>query len=314
MAFRRVTVFGGSGFIGRYVVQHLAATGAVVRVAGRDPRDAWYLQPLGNVGQIVPIAADVRDAAGVRAAVEGVDLVINLVGILHESGKATFDAVHHKGAANVARACADAGVKRLVHLSAIGADADSKAEYARSKAAGEAAVRQAYPAAVILRPSIVFGPEDDFFNRFAGMARFSPVLPTFKTRFQPVYVGDVADAVMVASREGTATRRKTYELGGPTVHTFTELMQVMLREIERERMLVSFPAWLLKFNAFFLELAPGKPLLTRDQVRMLADDNVVSPDALSFADMQIVPRSVESILPRYMDIYRRGGRFRSRFA
>lgn len=314
MAFGRVTVFGGSGFIGRYVVQHLAATGAVVRVAVRDPRDAYYLQPLGNVGQIVPIAVDVRDAAGVRAAVEGVDLVINLVGILYESGKATFDAIHHKGAANIARACADANIKRLVHLSAIGASADSPAEYAQSKAAGEAAVRQAYPAAVILRPSIVFGPEDQFFNRFAGIARFSPFLPTFDTKFQPVYVGDVADAVMVASREGSETRRKTYELGGPKVHTFDELMRIMLAEIERDRKLIKLPFWLLKFEAFFLELLPGSPLLTRDQVRMLEVDNVVSKGALTFDDMGIKPRAVESILPRYMDIYRRGGRFRSRYA
>lgn len=314
MAFGRVTVFGGSGFIGRYVVQHLAATGAVVRVAVRDPRDAWFLQPLGNVGQIVPIAVDVRDAAGVRAAVEGVDLVINLVGILYEKGKSTFEAIHHKGAANIARACADTDVKRLVHLSALGAHPNASAEYARTKAAGEAAVRQAYPAAVILRPSVVFGPEDQFFNRFAALARFSPVLPSFATKFQPVFVGDLADAVMVACREGSATRRKTYEIGGPKVYSFDELMQVMLAEIERKRRLIRIPFWWLKFEAFFFEMMPGPPLLTRDQVRLLEVDNVVSSDALTLVDMGIEPRSVETVLPRYMDIYRRGGRFRSRFA
>ncbi len=306
MTIRRVTVFGGSGFLGRYIVERLADEGVVVTVAVRDPERAKFLMPLGNVGQIVPVAASVTHQASVDATVAGADAVINLVGILHQRGRRSFKAIHADGAARVARAAAAAGARHMVHLSALGADPRAPSEYARSKAAGEAAVREAFPTATILRPSIIFGPEDGFFNLFAGLARISPVLPLYgggHTRFQPVYVGDVADAVMHLPSPGGAT----YELGGPQVYSFAELLRLMLRHIDRRRILLPLPYSVGAMQAFFFEFLPNPPL-TRDQLRQLRTDNVVSPEALSFADLGIAPTALDVVLPTYLKRYRRGGR------
>ena len=307
---RTATVFGGTGFIGRYVVKGLAEAGWVVRVAVRHPAAALFLKPMGDVGQITPIAANLRDEASVAAAVAGADAVVNLAGILYPRGRQTFAAVHAEGAGRVARAAAAAKAGRLVHVSAIGADPGARAAYARSKAAGEAAVRAALPDAVILRPSIVFGPEDNFFNRFAGLAQLFPALPLIgggHTRFQPIYVGDVADAIMVALRD-PATNGKTYELGGPRVYSFKELMTLMLAEIQRDRLLVPLPFGLATLQAAVLELLPA-PLLTRDQVKMLKRDTVVAAGALTLRDLGIAPTVLEPILPTYLDRFRPGGRF-----
>ena len=310
MAARLVTVFGGSGFIGRYIIQRLAQRGWLIRVAVRRPDAALFLKPLGDVGQITPIAVNLRDDASVAAAVDGAEAAINLVGILYESGRQTFAAVHVEGARRAAAAAKAAGAQRFIQMSAIGADARSPSDYARSKAAGEAAVRVVFAEASIVRPSIVVGPEDDFFNRFAAMARLSPVLPLIgggRTRFQPVYVGDVADAFLKLI-EDPATRGRTYELGGPRVYSFKELLQLMLRETRQRRLLVPLPFALADLQAAVLELLP-RPPLTRDQVRMLRRDNVVAPGASTLADLGIRPTAIEIVIPSYLDRYRSGGRF-----
>lgn len=308
-----VTVFGGSGFLGRYIVRELAKRGYRVRVAVRRPDLAGHVQPMGAVGQIHPIQANLRHGWSVERAIEGADAVVNLVGILHEGGKQTFEAVQAEGPALIARACAKAGIGNLVHVSAIGAAADSPAAYARSKAAGEAAVLRAVPEAVIMRPSIVFGPEDDFFNRFANMARLSPILPVVgpQTRFQPVYVGDVADAVAIAV-DGCATRGTIYELGGPEVDTFEGLMERMLRVIERKRPIIAMPEKVAQLQARVFELLP-RPILTVDQVKMLARDNVVSPEAVgegrTLAGLGLTPAAMDAILPTYLWRYRKNGQY-----
>jgi NADH dehydrogenase len=311
---RRATVFGGTGFIGRYVVKRLAQRGATLSVVGRHARRGNYLQPMGDVGQIVLLDGDIGDEAFVAASMEGADLVVNLVGILAQGGKQRFDAVQHQGAGRLARQAAAAGIGRFVQFSAIGADAASKSLYAKSKADGEAAVRAAFPGAVILRPSIVFGPEDQFFNRFAQMTRLSPFLPLIgggKTRFQPVYVGDVADAALAALDRPEAAGQ-TYELGGPRVYSFAELMQLMLREIDRPTFpLVAIPFGLASLQAAILEHLPGK-LLTRDQVLMLKRDNIVSPGAKTIEDLGLTPTAPEVILQSYLERFRTGGRFAPR--
>lgn len=302
------TVFGGSGFIGRYVVKRLAAAGHVVRVAVRDPVAAEFLKPMGGVGQIVPLRTDVTDAASIAAAVQGADIVVSLVGILHETRKNSFAATQGAAPGLIARACAAAGVTRLVHVSAIGADATSEAAYARTKAEGEAGVRAAFPAATILRPSIVFGPEDGFFNRFAAMASLSPALPLIgggHTRFQPVYVGDVADAVMAALTRDDAQGR-TYELGGPKVWTFKALLEFILEQTRRKRALVHVGWGLAMLQGRLGELLPTPPI-TRDQVRLLKRDNVVAEGALTLADLGIVPKAVEAVVPAYLARFRPGG-------
>jgi NADH dehydrogenase len=310
MADRVVTVFGGSGFIGRHLIGRLARQGWIVRVAVRRPSRADFLKPMGDVGQITPIRAPIQDQIAVESAVAGADAVINLVGILYERRHQTFAAVHDRGAQTVAAASAAAGVGRLVQVSALGADPHSTADYARSKGAGETAVRAACPDAVILRPSVVFGPEDGFFNRFAELARISPVLPLIgggKTRFQTVYVGDVADAIAKTVSDPACAGR-TYELGGPHVYTFKELMELLLRQIHRRRLLVPWPFAMAELQAIFFELLPVPPL-TRDQVRMLRHDNVVAEGALTLADLGIAPTAAEVILPTYLDRYRPSGRF-----
>ena len=310
MTQRVVTVFGGSGFVGRHLVWRLAKQGWIVRVAVRRPSQAGFLKPLGEIGQITPLRAPVQDPVAVAAAMAGANAAVNLVGILYERGKQTFAGVHARGAQTVAEAAAAAGIEHLVQVSAIGADLHGGAAYARSKGAGEAAVKTAFPSATILRPSVVFGPEDDFFNRFAAMARLSPALPLIgggATRFEPVYVGDVARAIVKCLAD-PACAGKTYELGGPRVYTFKEIFQLLLREIRRRRLLVPLPFALAAAQARFLELLPVPPL-TRDQVRMLRRDNVVSEGALTLADLGIAPTAAEVILPTYLDRYRPGGRF-----
>ncbi len=308
MATRKVaTVFGGSGFIGRYVVKRLAQRGYVVRVAVRDPEAALFLKPMGAVGQIVPLFASVAREATVHRAVEGAELVVNAVGILVESGGATFETVHTQGAERIAVQSATCGVQRLVHVSAIGADPDSPSKYGSSKGRAEQAVRASFPAATILRPSLVFGPEDQFFNRFGAMARLSPVMPVIAgdTRMQPVYVGDVADAVIAGLTE-TAALGKLYELGGPQVWTFREILALILKMTGRHRPLVEVPMAVARLQAAVLQHVPTKPL-TPDQLLMLSKDNVVSPGALGLSDLGIVPTPVELIVPANLSRFQPGG-------
>jgi len=333
MTNRRVTIFGGSGFIGRHLVRRLAARGDILRIAMRDPVAAQFLKPMGDVGQIVLMKVDVRDEAAVKAAVQGADAVVNLVGILFERGHQTFAELQALAPGRIARASAAAGVKRLVQISAIGADPHSPALYARTKAVGEKAARDAFPRATIVRPSVVFGPEDDFFNRFAGLTRFVPALPVFGAmpklerypeggarliflgdggvRFQPVYVGDVAEAIM-RILDDPATEATTYEFGGPRIYGFAELMKLVLAQVGRKRWLLPMPLPLAEIGASLAEILPlPKPLLTRDQVLLMRRDNVVTQGVPGLAALGITPTAVESILPSYMDRYRRGGRYRN---
>lgn len=313
-----VTVFGGSGFVGRYVVRALAREGYRVRAAVRRPELAGYLQPMGRVGQIHAVQANVRYPASIEMAVRDADVVINLVGVLYERGRQRFDAVQAEGAAAVAEAAQAVGA-RMIHVSALGADKDSTAAYARSKAAGEAAVLAAAPDATIFRPSILFGPEDDFFNRFAAMARLSPVLPLVgggTTKFQPVFVGDVAQAILRAV-DGKARSGTIYELGGPEVRTFKELMEFVLATIDRSRLLLPLPFGLAKLQAAFLQFLP-KPPLTPDQVELLRTDNVVSEAARvegrTIEALGIRPASMEAIVPSYLWRFRKTGQFGGRVA
>lgn len=302
------TVFGGSGFIGRYVVKRLAERGYIVRVAVRDPEGALFLKPMGVPGQIVPVGVSVTDDSGVAAVVSGTEIVVNLVGILHETRKATFTAIQGEAPGRIGRAAAAAGARALVQLSAIGADAASPSAYARTKAEGEQAVRRAFPAATVLRPSIVFGPEDGFFNRFAALAQFVPALPLYgggETKFQPVYVGDVADAVMAALDRADAAGR-TYELGGPRIYSFRELLAYILKVTGRRRLLLPLPWSVGRIQARLFELLPNPPL-TRDQLLLLQKDNVVAPGALTLVDLGIQPKAVEAIVPGYLGRFRRRG-------
>ena len=308
-----VTVFGGSGFVGRHVIRALAKRHYRIRVAVRRPELAGHLQPLGRVGQIHPVQANLRHAGSVAAAVRDADVVVNLVGILYEREQQRFDAVQTAGAGTVAQAAALHGA-RLVHMSALGADETASSLYARSKAAGEKAVLAAVPGATVFRPSIIFGPEDDFFNKFASLARFMPALPLVgggKTRFQPVFAGDVA-AAFAAAVAGETRPGTTYELGGPEVLSFRELMQYVLATIERKRLLVPIPFGLAKFQAAFLQLMP-KPMLTRDQVELLKRDSVVSDAATSenrtLRGLGIEPTSVQAIVPSYLWRFRRSGQY-----
>ncbi|MFO1046817.1 MAG: complex I NDUFA9 subunit family protein [Geminicoccaceae bacterium] len=296
-----VTVFGGSGFVGRYVVQRLAELGAVVRVPTRRPERALFLKPLGGIGQINIEPWNPNASGEVDRLVAGSDHVVSLVGILFESRKGDFDRVQGRLPGEIATAAARHGLQRVVHLSAIGADAASPSAYARTKAAGEQALHAAFPAATILRPSIVFGPEDGFFNRFARMSQLMPVLPLIgggRTRFQPVYVGDVAEGVIAALLRGDVAGR-TYELGGPTVATFRELLQYLLRVTGRRRLLLSLPFSLAKLQAALLEWLPLPPL-TRDQIEMLKRDNVVSPAMPGLVHLGIAPTPFEVIVPPYV--------------
>jgi uncharacterized protein YbjT (DUF2867 family) len=304
---RRVTVFGGSGFIGRHVVRLLAQRGDVITVVARH--EAPFLQPMGDVGQITQITGSLGDQGVLDRALAGAEAAVNLVGILAETGRQRFAAIQHDGAARIAETAAAADATRLVHLSAIGADPAALSRYASSKGRGEQAVRAAFPAATILRPSIVFGPEDQFFNRFAAMACLAPMLPLIgggRTRYQPVYVGDVAQAVLTALDRPEAMGR-IYELGGPEVLSFRELMELLLREIRRPHVaLVPVPFGVARLLAWGLEFAPGG-MLTRDQVVLLRRDNVVGGAALSLYELGIQPTPLASVLPGYLGRYRRGG-------
>lgn len=309
-----ITVFGGSGFVGRHVVQALARKGYRVRVAVRRPNQALFVKTSGDVGQVEPVQANIRDTRSVKAALDGADAVVNLVGILNESGAQRFETVIAGGADRIARAAKAAGIGIFVQVSAIGADEASPSAYARSKAVAEQAVRAQIPAAAILRPSIVFGPEDDFFNRFAGLARIMPALPLIgggKTLFQPVYVKDVAEAIVRAVETGAADG-KIVELGGPETYSFRQLMELTLREIGRRRLLLPLPSALAKLMAFFLEKLPGAPL-TVDQVTLLGADNVVSEEARkegrTLEGLGVAPTSPEAILPVYLVRFRRRGQF-----
>lgn len=301
-------MLGGSGFIGRYIVKRLAAGADVVAVGCRNAEAAKFLKPMGDVGQVVPLNIAIGNESLLPAFLAGNDALVNCVGILRESGSQTFDLVHHTGPARLARFAREAGVERFVHISAIGADPRSSSAYARTKAAGEQAVRDAFPTVTILRPSVVFGPEDQFFNRFAAMAMISPVLPLIgggETRFQPVYVGDVADAV-VKCLEDPATVGRVYELGGPKVYTFREILELLLSEIHRKRWRIDLPFGLAAFQARLTSMLPNPPL-TPDQVELLKSDNIVSSGAMNLASLGIAPTAAEVVLPTYLDRFRRGG-------
>lgn len=309
-----VTVFGGSGFVGKHVVRALVKDGWRVRVPMRRPHTGQELKVIGNVGQVQLMQANLRYKDSVARAVTGSDAVINLVAVLFEKGKQSFESLHVQGAENVAEAVAAAGIKNFAHISAIGADAESKSKYARTKATGEARIRAHVPTADILRPSIIFGPEDKFFNRFADMARIAPALPLIgggETKFQPVYVGDVAQAV--AKVMGDTTTGETYELGGPRIYSFKELMEFMLSVIDRRRFLVPVP-WFAANGLGLMGEMSGvlpviDPFLTRDQVTNLKYDNVVNEDVKSFADLGIGLETIESIVPSYLIRFRRYGQF-----
>jgi NADH dehydrogenase len=312
MTARVVTIFGGSGFIGRYLVKRLAKTGAVIRVGVRNAERAKFLKPLGDVGQIYPFTVDLGNPAEIAAGVAGADAVVNLVGVLYERGHASFQRVHVVAAGRIAAAAKAAGAGTLVHVSALGADPQSPSRYQRSKADGETAVRAAFPEAVILRPSVVFGPEDGFFNRFAKMARMMPLMPLIGegvTRFQPVYVGDVADALM-RSLEGGDAAGRTFELAGPKVYTLVEIMELIFAEMGQRRPYMNLPFFLARLQASVLELLPVPPL-TRDQVTMLEQDNVLTGNAPGLQDLGIEATAAEIILPTYLDRFRPGGRFKA---
>ncbi|MWB79332.1 NAD-dependent epimerase/dehydratase family protein [Pseudooceanicola sp. 216_PA32_1] len=311
-----VTIFGGSGFLGRYIAGRLAKDGWRVRVAVRRPNEAGFVRTYGVVGQVEPVFCNIRDDASVRAVTTGADAVVNCVGTFDAKGRNNFDAVQHLGAERIARIAAEQGVGTMVHISAIGADAEGASAYARTKAAGEAGVLAHMPGAVILRPSVLFGAEDDFFNRFAGMSRMGPILPLVgaDTKFQPVYVDDVAAAAQMAV-EGKAPAG-VYELGGPDVNSFRELMQQMLGVIQRRKALVNMPFFVARLMAFGLDMVQAatfglvhNSILTRDQVKQLASDNVVSGGAKGFADLGIDPVALESVLPDYLWPYRPSGQY-----
>lgn len=310
-----VTVFGGSGFVGTQVVRALARRGLRIRVAVRNPNLAHDLKPLGDVGQVMPIYGDITDPATVKSAVVGADIVINLVGILYERpGSKAFEHIHVDGARTVAEAAREAGARHFVQMSAIGADAESDSAYARSKARGEAAVQDAFPGASIVRPSIVFGPGDGFFNRFATLSGLTPALPLIgggQSRFQPVFVGDVAEAVARVATDATWAGQ-TVELGGPAVVTFEEVLKMIAHETGRHRMLVPLPFPVARAIGSVVQLTTLvglPPVLTRDQVVMMQTDNVVSAGATGLTDLGIEPTGMAAVVPDYLWRYRRGGQF-----
>ncbi|NVJ97329.1 MAG: complex I NDUFA9 subunit family protein [Alphaproteobacteria bacterium] len=313
MAGRLVTVIGGSGFIGRYIVERLARSGDHVRVAVRRPNEALFLKPLGDLGQIQLVAANLKNDQSLRRAIKGADAVINLVGVLFNSGGQTFQALQAGGAGAVARIAAEENVRHMVHMSAIGATHASDSEYARTKAAGEDAVLQAFPTATILRPSVVIGAEDGFFNRFAKLTKLFPLLPIpgAETRFQPVFVDDVAEAAVIASRGGDLFEGKTFELGGPQVLSLRALLEVMMDDIGVRRPIINVPWGIAMLQATLMQLLPTPPL-TRDQVTLLRQDNIVADGAVGFDVFGISPASVKSVLPRYSVQHRRKGQFSAR--
>ncbi len=308
-----VTIFGGTGFLGRNIVQKLARSGVTVKIATRIPESAYSLKTYGEVGQIVAVKCDYSDACSVRAAVKGSDFVVNCIGILFEKKRRSFTRVHVDMAAMIAKACADEKIKRFVHISALGCDVSSS-KYGKSKLEGEKAVLANYPTATILRPSVIFGQDDNFFNMFAELARFTPILPLIgggKTKFQPIYVGDVADVVVKAiTSNSDKYLGRIYQLGGADIVTFKEIYEKLFEYTGRKRKLVFLPYWVAKIEAWFLSLLP-KPLLTPDQVESLKSDNIVNKDALGLQSYDITPKSMDLILPQYLKNYKSGGRFAS---
>lgn len=311
-----VTIYGGSGFLGRYIARRLAQQGWRIRVAVRHPNEAMHVKPYGAVGQVEPVLCNIRDDASVRDMMQGADVVVNCVGTFDKTGRNSFDAVQHEGAGRVAKIAAEMGVSRLVHVSSIGADAGAKSEYSRSKALGEAAVLGHFPSAVILRPSVMFGTEDGFFNRFAAMTRWGPVLPLVggSTAFQPVFVDDVAKAAVMAV-EGE-TESGVYELGGPEVRTLDALIKQMLSTINRRRLVINLPFWIGGIMGFSLDMTQKislgifkNTIVTRDQVKSLRVDNVVSEDARTFADLGIEPVALSTVLPDYLWRFRPSGQY-----
>ncbi|MEX0320032.1 MAG: complex I NDUFA9 subunit family protein [Ruegeria sp.] len=311
-----VTIYGGSGFVGRYIARRMAGEGWRVRVAVRRPNEAMFVKPYGAVGQVEPVLCNIRDDASVALAMQGADAVVNCVGVLNELGRNDFESVQAEGAGRIARLAAEQGIGRMVHISAIGADAGAGSAYSRTKAEGEAGVLRHMPDAVILRPSVIFGTEDQFFNRFAGMTRMGPFLPVVgsATRFQPVYVDDVAKAA-VKGVLGEA-ESGVYELGGPEVKSFRALMEQMLEVIHRNRIIIGLPFWAARIMASVLDLAKYLSLqlfpnniLTRDQLKNLRKDNVVGEGAKGFADLGIEPATLESILPDYLWKFRPAGQY-----
>lgn len=310
-----VTIYGGSGFVGRYIARRMAQAGWRVRVAVRRPNEALHVKPYGAVGQVEPVFCNIRDDASVRAVLQGADAVVNCVGTFNRKGRNSFQAIQSEGACRIARIAAEEGVGQLVQISAIGADLDSASAYAQSKAQGEAGVIKHFPTAVILRPSVVFGPEDQFFNRFAGMTRFGPILPVVgaETKFQPVYVDDVAQAAVMGAL-GKA-KPGIYELGGPEAVSFRKLMQQMLSVIRRRRLIVNIPFGIASVMGWVMDLIQTVTLglvpaqITRDQVKSLRVDNVVGPDARGFADLRITPVAVEAVLPDYLWRFRPAGQY-----
>lgn len=312
---KMVTIFGGSGFVGRYIAQRMARQGWRVRVAVRRPNEAHFVRPYGRVGQVEPVLSNIRNDDSVRQVMMGADAVVNCVGTFDARGKNNFDAVQHEGAGRIARIAAELGVARLVHISAIGADIDGDSLYAQSKGKGEAAILEAFPSAVILRPSVVFGPEDQFFNRFAAMARTSPVIPLVgaRTKFQPVYVDDVAEAAEL----GVVGKAEPgiYELGGPDVDTFRELIEQMLHTIRRRRLILPLPFWVgsllgrVTGAVSFVTGGLAPQPITVDQVRSLREDNVVGDTAKTFEDLGIKPTSIEAVIPSYLWQFRPSGQY-----
>jgi NADH dehydrogenase len=311
-----VTIFGGSGFVGRYIARRMAKEGWRVRVAVRRPNEALFVKPYGVPGQVEPLACNIRDDASVRSMIRGADAVVNCVGVLNSLGANTFDAVQAEGAGRIARLAAAEAIGTLVHISAIGADAASDSVYARTKGEGEAAVLAAFPTAMILRPSVIFGTEDHFFNRFAGMTRMGPVLPIVGagTKFQPVHVDDVARAA-VKGVLGQADAG-VYELGGPEVDSLRGLMRRMLHVVQRRRAVINMPFFLARIMGFGFDMVQGVTLglienkvLTRDQVKSLRHDNVVSAGAMGFAELGITPTAMDAVLPEYLWRYRRSGQY-----
>jgi uncharacterized protein YbjT (DUF2867 family) len=302
---RTVTIFGGSGFVGRYLVQKLAQNGDLIRVAVRNPVAARFLQPLGEVGQITPLQVSVLSSDEISRAIEGSDVVINLVGILYEKGRQTFEALHVEGASSIAKKARELGVSTLLHMSALGAHLDSRSRYASTKARGEETVLHHFPEAVLFRPSVIFGLEDSFLNRFAQMALTSPFLPLIgggKTRFQPVYVGDVAECFFKASFK-KEVHGITYELGGPSIYTFKELMAYVLKTIHRKRILLPIPFGVAKSIGFFAQFLPTPPL-TPDQVELLKTDTIVSSQAYTAENLGVHPKALEALAPLYLERYR----------
>lgn len=311
--YKTATIFGGTGFIGSQIVRNLAHAGYIVKIATRVPERAYFLKPCGSVGQIVPFLCNYNDADSIKQTVNGSDIVVNCIGILYEKRKNSFETAHVKIPSMIAKACKSQNVKRFVHISSLGVHGTSK--YGKTKLEGEHAVQKEFPDVTILRPSVVFGPQDSFFNMFAEMARYMPCLPLIgggKSKLQPVYVGDIADCVMAAAKidqsSDNCPRGRIYELGGPQIVTFREIYEIMFKHTYRRRPLMVWPWWFAKLNAFFMGMLP-KPPLTPDQIESLKSDNIVGEEALGMEDLGIQPTGMAQILPSYLARFRPGGRF-----